>query len=292
MEIDVKDRIKGCIYGSSIGDDMGLDTQQLLFTINGILYGETRLKIKGIGGDMSKWIFLALKDWSKIGSSNNGVKITWLSNYKDFKTGSNSTLEEIRGIDINSVGKITNDRDECDVLSRSIAISLCYFNSKSTEEIFDLSMKVCSITHGNSLIVLSSGFLSSFVSLLLNGKDLDTAFTLSLDILKKYPDSEVLVKRLEEKNGDDCLSLCLNYCFKYENDFKSGVMESKKSNKTVSMLVGSILGLYNGIEEVESIGLLDTITNDVYTFLMDEDFVNSEGWKERYIDIVFNSNSK
>lgn len=288
MELDLRNKIKGCIYGSSIGDDMGLDTQQLLFTINGILYGETRLKIKGIGGDMSKWIFLALKDWSKIGSSNNGVKITWLSNYKDFKKGSNSTLEEIRGIDINSVGKITNDRDECDVLSRSIAISLCYFNSKSTEEIFDLSMKVCSITHGNSLIVLSSGFLSSFVSLLLNGKDLDTAFTLSLDILKKYPDSEVLVKRLEEKNGDDCLSLCLNYCFKYANDFKSGVMESKKSNKTVSMLVGSILGLYNGIEEVESIGLLDTITNDVYTFLMDEDFVNSEGWKERYVDVVFN----
>lgn len=291
MEIDVKDRIKGCIYGSRIGDDMGLNTQQLLFTINGILYGETRLKIKGIGGDISKWIFLALKDWSKL-NSDSGFKITWLSNYKDFNKGNNSTLEEIKSLDINSVGKITNDRDECDVLSRAIAISLCYFNSKSTEEIFDLSMKVCSITHGNSLIVLSSGFLSSFVSLLLNGKDLDTAFTLSLDILKKYPDSEVLVKRLEEKNGDDCLSLCLNYCFKYENDFKSGVMESKKSNKTVSMLVGSILGLYNGIEEVESIGLLDTITNDVYTFLMDEDFVNSEGWKERYIDIVFNSNSK
>ena len=288
MELDLKNRIKGCIYGSSIGDNMGLDTQQLLFAINGILYGETRLKIKGIGGDMSKWIFLALKDWSKIDSDGGDFKITWLSNYKDFKTGSNSTLEEIKSIDINSVGKSSNDTDECDVLSRSIAISLCYFNSKSTEEIFDLSMKVCSITHGNSLIVLSSGFLSSFVSLLLNGKDLDTAFKLSMDILKEYPNSRELVKRLEEKNGDDCLSLCLNYCYKYVNDFKSGVSESKKSNSTVSMLVGSILGLYSGVKEDDSIEILDTISNDINTFLIDEDYINSEGWEERYVDVVFN----
>ena len=288
MEFDIKDRIRGCIYGSSIGDDMGLDTQQLLFTINGILYGETRLKIKGIGGDMSKWIFLALKDWSKLDSDRGGFKITWLSNYNDFKTGSNSTLEEIKSIDINSVGKSSNDRDECDVLSRSIAISLCYFNSKSTEDIFQLAMKLCSITHGNSLIILSSGFLSSFVSLLLYGKDLETAFNLSLDILKKYPNSEVLVKRLEEKNGDDCLSLCLNYCYKYVNDFKSGVSESKKSNSTVSMLVGSILGLYNGIEDSSGVEILDTISNDIYTFLKDEDYINSEEWKERYVDVVFN----
>lgn len=288
MELDLRNRIKGCIYGSSIGDDMGLNTQQLLFTINGILYGETRLKIKGIGGDISKWVFLALKDWSKLDSESGGFKITWLPNSKNFKKGSNSTLEIVKDMDINSVGKVSHEKDECDVLSRSIAISLCYFNSKSTEEIFELSMKICGITHGNSLITLSSGFLSSFVSLLLNKKDFDTAFTLSLDILKKYPDSEVLVKRLEEKNGDDCLSLCLNYCFKYANDFKSGVMESKKSNKTVSMLVGSILGLYNGIEEVESIGLLDTISNDINTFSRDEDYLNSEGWKERYVDMVFN----
>lgn len=288
MELDLRNKIKGCIYGSSIGDDMGLDTQQLLFTINGILYGEIRLKIKGIGGDISKWIFLALKDWSNLDSNNGGFKITWLSNYKDFKKGSNSTLEEIKSLDINSVGKNSNDRDEYDTLSRSIAISLCYFNSKSTEEIFELAQKVCSITHGNSLIVLSSGFLSSFVSLLLNGKNLDTAFTLSLDILKKYPNSEILVKRLEERNGDDCLSLSMVYCFKYVHDFMNAVMESKKSNSTVSMLVGSILGLYNGIEDSSGIEILDTISNDINTFLMDEDFINSEEWKERYVDVVFN----
>src|SRR5574344_380481 len=112
MELDIKDRIKGCIYGSSIGDDMGLDTQQLLFTMNGILYGETRLKIKGIGGDMSKWIFLALKDWSKSDSDSGGFKMTWLSNYKDFQKGRNTTLEEIKSLDINSVGKSSNDRGE------------------------------------------------------------------------------------------------------------------------------------------------------------------------------------
>lgn len=288
MEFDIKDRIKGCIYGSSIGDDMGLDTQQLLFTINGILYGETRLKIKGIGGDISKWVFLAIKDWSKLDSDSGGFKITWLPNSKNFKKGSNSTLEIVRDMDINSVGKVSNERDECDVLSRSIAISLCYFNSKSTEEIFELSMKVCGITHGNSLIALSSGFLSSFVSLLLNGKDLETSLRLSLYILKNFPNSEVLIKRLEDKNGDDCLSLCLDYCFKHVNDFKSGVSESKKSNTTISMLVGSILGLYNGIEDSSGVEILDTISNDLYTFLKDEDYINSEEWKERYVDVVFN----
>lgn len=287
MELDLRNRIKECIYGSNIGDDMGLDTQQLLFAVNGILYGETRLKIKGIGGDISKWVFLALKDWSKL-NSDSDFKITWLSNYKDFKTGNNSTLEIVKSMDINSVGKSSNDRDECDVLSRSIAISLCYLNSKSTEEIFELGMKLCSITHGNSLIVLSSGYLSSFVSLLLDGKDLDTAYKLSLEILKKYPNSEVLVKRLEEKNGDDCLSLCLNYCFKYANDFENGVSESKKSNRTVSMLVSSILGLYSGINDRSGVEILDTISNDINTFLMDEDFINSEGWNERYVDVVFN----
>ena len=236
---------------------------------------------------MSKWIFLALKDWSKSDSGSGEFKITWLSNHKNFQKGSNSTLEAIKSLDINSVGKITNDRDDCDVLSRSIGISLCYFNSKSTEEIFDLSMKVCSITHGNSLILLSSGFLSSFISLLLNGENLDTAFTLSLDILKRYPNSEVLVERLEDKNGDDCLSLCLYYCFKYENDFKNGVNESIKSNNTVSMLVGSILGLYNGIKVVDSIEILDTISNDVDMFLGDKDIIESEDWQRRYVQMLF-----
>lgn len=287
MELDIKDRIKGCIYGSSIGDDMGLDTQQLLFTINGILYGETRLKIKGIGGDMSKWIFLALKDWSKMDNNSNGFKITWLSNYKNFKKGSNSTLEEIKSLDINSVGKIMNDRDECDVLSRSIGISLCYFNSKSTEEVFELGMKICGITHGNSLNVLSSGFLSSFVSLLLNGKDLDTALNISLDILKRYPNSEVLVKRLKEKSKDDCLSLCMYYCFEYAKDLKKGVGESKNINGTIAMLVGSILGLYNGIEDADSIEILDTLRGDINIFLTEKDFINRDGWQGRYVQVLF-----
>ena len=211
----------------------------------------------------------------------------------DIPYGKDDALEEycykeIKNIDINSVGKITNDRDECDVLSRSIGVSLCNINSKSTEEIFELGMRVCNITHGNSLIILSSGFLSSFVSLLLKGKDLDTAFTLSLDILRKHPNSDVLVKRLEEKNGDDCLSLCMYYCFKYVNDFNGGVIESKKDNNTVSMLVGSILGLYNGIKEVDSIEILDTISKDINIFLTNEDFVNSDGWQERYVNLMFN----
>ena len=287
--MDIKDRIKGCIYGSANGDSIGLDTQQLLFTINGILYGETRLAIKGIGGDMSKWIFLALKDWYKLGN-NSGFKITWLSNVKelsDTKKGSNSTLDEISKLDINTVGTVSNDRGECDVLSRSIGISLCYFNSKSTKEIFELGMKVCGITHGSELAKLSCGFLSSFVSLLLSGKDLDSSFKQCLELLNIY--SNVLSKDLERavyssdisnmdsSNANGCLCISLYYIFKNSRD---GI-----NNSTVNMIVNSVLGI-DSVKEEDNMEYIDTLSNDVNIFVSKNDYIKSEGWEERYVNTL------
>lgn len=92
------DKIRGCLFGGAVGDALGYpveflfekqifarfgkdgirqyvldeksgkalisdDTQMTLFTANGILVGETRLKMRGIGSGPSTYIAMAYQDW-------------------------------------------------------------------------------------------------------------------------------------------------------------------------------------------------------------------------------------
>ncbi len=92
------DKIRGCLFGGAVGDALGYpveflsekeifsrfgeggilqyvldeesgkasisdDTQMTLFTANGILVGETRRKMRGIGSGPSTYIAMAYQDW-------------------------------------------------------------------------------------------------------------------------------------------------------------------------------------------------------------------------------------
>lgn len=116
------DKIRGCLFGGAVGDALGYpveflfekqiftrfgkggirqyvldeksgkalisdDTQMTLFTANGILVGETRLKMRGIGSGPAAYIAMAYQDWlqtqeisfAKSRSLLNGPRRKWTS---------------------------------------------------------------------------------------------------------------------------------------------------------------------------------------------------------------------
>ena len=110
--MDLLDRYRGCLMGGAVGDALGYpvefltldqirakygpagitgldrtegtaqisdDTQMSLFTANGLLYGETRRTLRGIGGPYSLYIWSCYQDWLDTQEKSWPVK-------KDFHT--------------------------------------------------------------------------------------------------------------------------------------------------------------------------------------------------------------
>ncbi len=110
----MRDKIRGSLFGGAIGDALGYpveflrsreifkrygengiceyrlengqalisdDTQMSLFTACGLLYGDTRYRMRGMGAPMETYIYAAYLDW--LSTQRGGEpeeKVSWLCN--------------------------------------------------------------------------------------------------------------------------------------------------------------------------------------------------------------------
>lgn len=291
--IEVKeDNYTGCLLGGAVGDALGYssdntkelkisaNTQLSLFTANALLFGLTRIAIKGVGSELYKWVYWAYKDWYELQEAEKAIEpsllnISWLLNVCELaesRSPVDKTVEILKVFKVANVEEIDKGfNNQYDCVTRVLPVGLSLAEDESLDRVFKLALNVAKLTHSDNNACLSSGCIATFIrSLRSNSFDMEKSIENTLEVLKHYDNSAHLVEKIEycktllDSNIEDkeitsklgegfiseeCLLLGLYFSIKYRNDFKQGVMsaiECSKNSSAVGFIVGSILGLING----------------------------------------------
>lgn len=213
------DQIRGSLIGGAIGDALGYavefesesdifgtygpdgiteyeltdgkavisdDTQMTLFTANGILVGETRLCLRGIGGRPSGYVPNAYQDWLKtqfsdIKSVNQHERYTreggysWLLNVPElyaWRAPGNTCLSALRkraqkGDPGDFIKNPVNESKGCGGVMRIAPLALKY-NYFTQQEYLDMeAAQLAAITHGHSLGYMPAAVICHIISRIL-----------------------------------------------------------------------------------------------------------------------------
>ena len=226
MEVNL-DRIRGSLVGGAIGDALGYaveflqedqifrkygsegiteydlvngkalisdDTQMTLFTANGILVGDTRLSMRGIGGDPKAYVPNAYLDWLKtqesdINSVNHHERYTekggysWLLDVPELyvrRAPGNTCLSALEtrakeGYVGSFINSPINRSKGCGGIMRIAPLALKYRSGENfygdIEQIDMEAAELSAITHSHSLGYMPSAVVSHIISRILCSYD-------------------------------------------------------------------------------------------------------------------------
>lgn len=221
------DRIRGSLVGGAIGDALGYaveflqedqifrkygcegiteydlvngkalisdDTQMTLFTANGILVGDTRLSMRGIGGDPKAYVSNAYLDWLKtqesdINSVNHHERYTekggysWLLDVPELysrRAPGNTCLSALEtrakeGYVDSFINSPINRSKGCGGIMRIAPLALKYRSGENfygdIEQIDMEAAELSAITHSHSLGYMPSAVVSHIISRILCSYD-------------------------------------------------------------------------------------------------------------------------
>lgn len=204
------DKIRGSLWGGAIGDALGYpvefmsenqifakygadgitayeydsvsgkalisdDTQMTLFTANGILIGETRLCMRGIGGIPHHYIPHSYKDWllTQQMSMEEFKKCrdryhstSWLSEVPELysrRAPGNTCISAIKSKEPGSIDHPINDSKGCGGIMRVAPLALHYANV-SREDLDREGAEIAALTHGHSLGYMPAAVLTHILS--------------------------------------------------------------------------------------------------------------------------------
>lgn len=211
MKREKLDRIRGSFFGGAIGDALGYpvefmsenqiknlfgpegiteykldvksgkalisdDTQMTLFTANGLLVGETRLCLRGIGGTPHDYIFHSYRDWlytqqltpKQFEEKRKGgyYCTSWLCDVPELysqRAPGNTCISAIMQNIPGSVEHPINDSKGCGGIMRVAPLALHY----DRPDIKALDMEgaqIAALTHGHSLGYMSAAVLTHIIS--------------------------------------------------------------------------------------------------------------------------------
>ncbi len=218
------DKIKGSLIGGAAGDALGYaveflhddqifrkygkegiteyslkngiaqisdDTQMTLFTANAILFGDTRLAMRGIGGDPMMYAPLSYADWFitqslpyeeglKVKRYSGKCGISWLLDVPELynrRAPGNTCMSAIDSIlkgasRFDYIKEPMNDSKGCGGIMRIAPLGLHYqIQSGNLNELDLLGAKMSAITHGHPLGYMPSAVLTHILNRLVYSKD-------------------------------------------------------------------------------------------------------------------------
>ena len=210
------DKIRGCMFGGAIGDALGYtvefsgeqeifskygaagiteyelhhhtgkalisdDTQMSLFTANGLLFGDTRGKLRGIRAEPRHYVVKAYQDWLRTQEMSysqwiNKEKIfmeniSWLSYVPELfsrRAPGNTcisalTARQDKTILDSFIANPLNNSKGCGGIMRTAPITLRY--QSEDRSVIDLeAAEISAITHGHSLGYMPSAVLAHIIN--------------------------------------------------------------------------------------------------------------------------------
>ncbi|MBR2742161.1 MAG: TIGR02452 family protein [Clostridia bacterium] len=339
------DRIRGCIYGGAVGDALGYpveflgeekifskygpkgitsfeydkatgkalisdDTQMTLFTANGILVGDTRISLRGIGGPPSMYVRTAYEDWLATQNSTapgRGGGESWLMDVPELYARRApgitclSALSEGAGSGDYEEEKI-NDSKGCGGVMRVAPLAL-YYDTADIEELDREGARLAAITHGHSLGYMPAAVLVHILNRIVFPPEsgrmtlrqiVSEASAAASKIFKgdpnltKLTDIISLAARLSENGEDDrrnirrlgegwvaeeTLAIALYCALRHADDFSAGVTAAVNhggDSDSTGSVAGNILGALLGYGAIEEKWKRDLEISDVILEIADD----------------------
>ena len=255
------------------------DTQMTLFTANGLLYGQTRAKLRGIAGEPSSYVFRAYLNWLETQDYEVRFphRMSWLMNVEelyDQRAPGRTCIEALTNRSSNgeygSTTNIINQSKGCGGVMRVAPVGL-FFERNNIRSIDKDGAEIAAITHTHPLGYMPAALLTHIIHRIVYGgcskgssllniveEGLETVAEIYKDT--KHIDELVdIVHRailLSQNNNTDyenikqlgegwvaeeALAIALYCCLKYQADFTKAVIVSVNHDGD-SDSTGSITG--------------------------------------------------
>ena len=329
-------KFKGCLLGGAAGDALGYtiefmrepdifkafgnegikrfrlvqgkgrisdDTQMTLFTANGLLFGQTRGMMRGIGGVHRDYIRMAYLDWLDTQTQiypyePDHFRVSWLANFEEFyhrRAPGTTCMSALRQGGVGTIEKPVNDSKGCGGVMRvaPIGLYLCGKEHFTWKEIDMLGAEAAAITHGHELGYIPAAALVHIIYAIAYGKhtDLASAVTESVHAMQDlFPDAKEMPRftslmqqaiKLSQKNEDDLaaihalgrgwvaeetLAIAVYCALKYADNFEKAIITSVNhggDSDSTGAVTGNILGAYLGVDAIPDYYLKDLELRDI-----------------------------
>ena len=300
------------------GGEITDDTQMTLFTVEALLRGNTRARLKGLCSfvDVAHRAYLR---WLRTqgegadhpcfdeltGDTENG----WLIGVRelhDRRAPGNTCLGALRTGVAGTMSAPLNNSKSCGGVMRVAPVGLFFTDAR---EAFEMGCEAAAVTHGHPSGYLSAGCLAAMVSALIGGADLPASICCGLDILQTKPGHEecliavrsamalaeqgnpspAIVERLGQGwTGEEALAIAV-YCAlvagdDFANSVRLAVNHSGDSDSTGAIagnLLGALLGR-SAIPEQWLAGLeLRAVIEQISADLFTR-YEDDDDWRRRY----------
>ncbi len=321
-----RDKIRGCLLGGTVGDALGYpveflswdgirarygaegiqgydpdmetgfalvsdDTQMTLFTANGILFRETRGKLRGIAGAPSGYVHEMYKDWllTQTGGKRGRNNFSWLLDVPELwssRAPGMTCLSALRSGKQGSVKHPINDSKGCGGVMRVAPMGLPYGPGMgwSREELDLEGAEIAALTHGHSLGYIPAAVLVHIVNVGVYGEchrgdTLLDAVEDAMDTVRgllggdpHWEELRLLMDRAvalasnaasDEENiralgqgwvAEETLAIAVYCALRYQDNFSKGVIAAVNhsgDSDSTGAVTGNILGAWLGCGAIE-----------------------------------------
>jgi|LFRM01.1.fsa_nt_gb ADP-ribosylglycohydrolase len=341
-----KDHFRGCILGGAIGDALGWtveflklneikkkygengitgliegkngraeitdDTQMTLFTAEGILRAETRLKERGICHPPSV-VYYAYQRWLITQGyprlkDREWIYDGWLIGIKELyerRAPGNSCLSALLSGRQGTIDEPINNSKGCGGVMRVAPAGL--FCPK--DHAFRMAADVAALTHGHPSGYLSAGALAYMISSLIEGQDIETAVKNTVVELENNENHQECVQSLNQALelsksglsdidaisqlgegwvGEEALGISTYCALKYKDSFKKALIAAVNhdgDSDSTGAITGNILGASLGLSKIPEYWVDKVELKEVLIQIADDllmGYQETNEWWERY----------
>ena len=302
MKID-KDHFRGCLLGGATGDAKGYgeregdkdlisdNTQMSIFTVDGLIWADTRARRKGVYAYLP-CLFYSYQKWYYTQTGN--LADTAYEFILDGEVLRHEELFARRGVGVtsmdalasslgNSYGTIKyriNDLDRPGCVIRTAPIGLYFANDPDAA--FRFGCESAALTHGHTQAIMSAGYMAALIAWLAQGKGLREAVEAACGKLEESEFSDAipgnLIRRAMELAearrplrssieaigegwvAPETAAIATYIALRFENDFEEAINAATDfygNTDSVAPAVGNIVGCIAGSLEIPFQWILD-----------------------------------